>query len=89
MSKLVTTISNGDKGKSEFLINNKLRLRVPTCCEQAVRHFDSKWFKLSKNPYVLGHLYILVNACEDQYYLDEIGDVMDGVCVNTTAVGVE
>lgn len=89
MAKLVTTITNGDNAKSEFLINNKLRLRHRACYEEAVSHFDSKCFKLPKNPYVLGHLYILVNFCEDHYHIDDIRDVIDAVCVNTTIVGVE
>ncbi|KAH7962126.1 hypothetical protein HPB52_014532 [Rhipicephalus sanguineus] len=76
---------NPENGVS--LLTSKRRLTNFNCYEKAVRHFSDLCFNLSKNPYALGHLWVLVNICESSYKLSDIIEAMNFACTHQTVVG--
>lgn len=72
----------------ELLLTSRRRLTNFDCYEKTVRHFSDRCFNLSKNPYALGHLWVLVNICESSYNFPQIAEAMDSVCTHATTVGI-
>lgn len=76
------------QARNRALLNRNVRLTNFNCYERAVRHFSDKCFNLSKNPYALGHLYVLVNLCQANISLSRILRAMDIACQNITMVDI-
>ncbi|EEC00748.1 legumain, putative [Ixodes scapularis] len=81
-------LASGDGEKAAHLLSSKLPLKNRACYESVVKYFDFKCFKLSANPYALGHLHLFVNLCEENYYPRDIRAAMDYACTHGNIVGI-
>uniref|UniRef100_A0A6M2CGW5 legumain n=1 Tax=Rhipicephalus microplus TaxID=6941 RepID=A0A6M2CGW5_RHIMP len=70
------------------VLTSKTRLTKLNCYEKAVRHFNDRCFKLSKNAYAFEQLRVFANMCESSYKLSEIIECMDSACTQPTVVGI-
>nr|BAF51711.1 tick legumain [Haemaphysalis longicornis] len=88
VAEIASIISENNEESTKALLSEKRPLRDFDCYERAVRHFSENCFNLSKNPYALGRLRVLVNMCEVEYDINDITDAMDLACTHKTVVGI-
>ncbi|KAH7962127.1 hypothetical protein HPB52_014533 [Rhipicephalus sanguineus] len=88
VTEIASFLAEANPEDSESLLTSKRRLTNFDCYEKAVRHFSDHCFNLSKNPYALEHLRVLVNMCESSYKLSEIVEAMDFACTHPTVVDI-
>ncbi|KAL1475608.1 hypothetical protein MTO96_037169 [Rhipicephalus appendiculatus] len=88
VAEIASFLAEANPEDSESLLTSKRRLKNFDCYEKAVRHFNDRCFNLSKNPYALEHLRVLVNMCESSYKLSEIVEAMDFACTHPTVVDI-
>lgn len=88
VADITHVLANGDAERTAYLLNSKLPLRNRACYESVVKYFDFKCFKLSANPYALGHLRPFVNLCEENFRPSDIRAAMDLVCTHGNVIGI-
>ncbi|XP_037285238.2 legumain [Rhipicephalus microplus] len=88
VAEIASFLAEANTEGSESLLTSNKRLKNFDCYEKAVRHFNNRCFNLSKNPYALGHLRVLVNMCESSYKLSEIVEAMDTACTHPTVIDI-
>ncbi|KAH7965987.1 hypothetical protein HPB49_012498 [Dermacentor silvarum] len=88
VAEIASFLARGNDDSAESVLTLKRRLTNFACYEQAVRHFNDRCFNLSKNPYALEHLRVLVNMCESAYKLSEIFEAMDLACNHPTIIDI-
>ncbi|KAH6939965.1 hypothetical protein HPB50_022995 [Hyalomma asiaticum] len=88
VADIATFLARANPDVAESVSTSKKRLAKFDCYEEAVKHFSDRCFKLSKNPYALEHLRVLMNMCESSYELSAIFEAMDAVCTDRDVVGI-
>ncbi|KAH9371515.1 hypothetical protein HPB48_017502 [Haemaphysalis longicornis] len=88
VAQIASIISENNEESTRALLSEKRPLRDFDCYERAVRHFSAHCFNLSKNPYALGRLRVLVNMCEMEYDIEDITDAMDLACTHKPVAGI-
>nr|BAF95090.1 2nd tick legumain [Haemaphysalis longicornis] len=88
VAEIVRIVSENNKESTEGLLSEKRPLRDFDCYELAVRHFNDNCFNLSRNPYALGYLYVLVNMCEAGYDVGDITGAMNVTCTHKAVVDI-
>lgn len=85
---LVTFLARDNPHEADLLLNTRRRLTNFDCYEKAVDHFSDRCFSISKNPYALEHLHVLVNACDSSHKLSQILEAMDLSCTHPNVAGI-
>ncbi|KAK8761365.1 hypothetical protein V5799_027370 [Amblyomma americanum] len=88
VSEIASFVSDGNSDSATSLLRTKLPLRDFDCYEKAVQHFNENCFRLSKNPYALEHLRVLVNMCESGFGITRIIEAMDMACTHPTVIDI-
>uniref|UniRef100_A0A224YM96 legumain n=1 Tax=Rhipicephalus zambeziensis TaxID=60191 RepID=A0A224YM96_9ACAR len=88
VDEVVSFLAQDNPHDADLLLTTRRRLTNFDCYEKAVDHFSDQCFNLSKNPYALEHLRVLVNMCDSSYKLSQILEAMDVSCAHPTVVGI-
>ncbi|XP_054710296.1 legumain-like [Uloborus diversus] len=87
VSDLVTEIFHDDNLKSEVL-HKHYPLKSFECYDKIRSIFNEECFQISKNPYALDFMYVLVNLCEKKISPSRIESAMERVCVHPPVHGI-
>ncbi|KAH7963251.1 hypothetical protein HPB52_020305 [Rhipicephalus sanguineus] len=88
VDQIASFLARDNPYDADLLLTSRRRLTNFDCYEKAVRHFNDRCFSLSKNPFALEHLQVLVNMCDSSYKPSQILEAMDVSCTHPTVVGI-
>lgn len=80
IKKIIKLISSDDD------MYNRIHMRPEgtnfDCYKEVLKYFNKKCFNISKNEYVLSHLYKFANICQENVPVKRIKEVIEIVCID-------
>ncbi|KAH7962124.1 legumain [Rhipicephalus sanguineus] len=88
VAEIASFVARGKSNDAEVVLTSTRPFTKFYCYEKAVSHFNERCFDISKNPYALQHLRVLMNMCELSYNILDITEAMDLLCTHPPLEGI-
>ncbi|CAN7945035.1 unnamed protein product, partial [Ixodes hexagonus] len=77
VTQIIARASGCNPEDCDRFLNGEIRITKHACYKEAVKHFNSRCFEVSRNTYVLKYMGAFINMCEEGVSIQDLRTAMD------------